>query len=63
MTFFGLFFLAKTRVWQKMVITMKTGMKNCVGIHDPMPKSSSDDPRTAIFYFFVIVLTEAGEGP
>ena len=30
--FFDLFFLAKTRVWQKMVITMKTAIKNCVAI-------------------------------
>ena len=51
MTFFDLFFLAKTRVWQKMVITMKTAIKNCVEIHDPMPKSMSDDPKTAIFHF------------
>ena len=55
--------LAKTGVWQKNVITMKSGIKNCVGIHDPMPKSSSDDPKTAIFHFFHIFLTEAGEGP
>ena len=48
MTFFGPFFLAKTRVWQKMVIAMKTAIKNCVGIHDPKLKSSSDDPKTAI---------------
>ena len=45
--------LAKTGVWQKMVITMKSGMKNCVEIHDPMPKSSSDDPKTAIFLYFL----------
>ena len=63
MTFFDLFFLAKTRVWQKMVITMKKAMKNCVEIHDPMPKIMSDDPKTAIFYVFVIFLTEAGQGP
>ena len=46
-----------------MVITMKTAIKNCVEIHDPKLKSSSDDPKTAIFHFFVIFLTEAGEGP
>ena len=61
--FFGLFFLAKTRVWQKMVITMKTAIKNCVEIHDPKLKSMSDDPKTAIFHFFVIFLTKAGQGP
>ena len=61
--FFGLFFLAKTRVWQKMVMTMKTAIKNCVEIHDPKLKSSSDDPKTAIFHVFVIFLTEAGQGP
>ena len=61
--FLGLFFLAKTRVWQKMVMTMKTAIKNCVEIHDPMPKSMSDDPKTAIFHVFVIFLTEAGQGP
>ena len=55
--------LAKTWVWQKMAITMKSGIKNCVGIHDPMPKSSSDDPQTAIFHFLLCFLTEAGEGP
>ena len=46
-----------------MVMTMKTAIKNCVEIHDPMPKSMSDDPKTAIFHFFVIFLTEAGQGP
>ena len=61
--FFWPFFLAKTRVWQKNVITMKTAIKNCVEIHDPMPKNMSDDPKTAIFHFFVIFLTEAGQGP
>ena len=55
--------LAKTVVWQKMVIAMKSGIKNCVEIHDPMLKSSSDDPKTAIFHFFIIFLTEAREGP
>ena len=49
--------LAKTGVWQKNVITMKLGVKNCVGIHDPMPKSSSEDTKTAIFHFF-----ERGQG-
>ena len=63
MTCFTLVFLAKTRVWQKMVMTMKTAIKNCVEIHDPKLKSSSDDPKTAIFHFFVIFLTEAGQGP
>ena len=53
--------LAKTGVWQKMVITMKSGTKNCVGIHDPMPKSSSDDPKTGIFHLLFILLTKAGE--
>ena len=46
-----------------MVITMKTAIKNCVEIHDPKLKSSSDDPKTAIFHVFVIFLTEAREGP
>ena len=63
MTFFGLFFLAKTRVWQKMVMTMKTAIKNCVEIHNPKPKNMSDDPKTAIFHVFIIFLTEAGQGP
>ena len=63
MTLFGLFFFAKTRVWQKMVITMKTAIKNCVEIHDPKLKSMSDDPQTAIFLCFSHFLTEAGEGP
>ena len=55
--------LAKTGVWQKTVIATKSGVKNCLEIHDPMPKSSSDDPKTAVFLFFVIFLIEAGEGP
>ena len=55
--------LAKKGVWQQMAITMKSEIKNCVGIHDPMPKTLSDDPKTAIFRVFVIFLTEAGEGP
>ena len=63
LTIFDLHNLAKTWVLQKNVITMKTAIKNCVGIHDPMPKSSSDDPKTAIFCFFVIFFIEAGEGP
>ena len=46
-----------------MVITMKTAIKNCVEIHDPKLKSSSDDPKTAIFHVFVIFLTEPGQGP
>ena len=52
--FFWLFFLAKTRVWQKMVMTMKTAIKNCVEIHDPKPKNMSDDPNIAIFHVFII---------
>ena len=55
--------LTKTWVWQKMVLTMKTAIKNCVEIHDPKLKSSSDDPKTTIFHVFVIFLTEAGQGP
>ena len=38
-----------------MVINMKSGIKNCVGIHDPMPKSSSDDPQTTIFFGHFLV--------
>ena len=59
--FFRFFFdphnLAKTRVWQNMVMTMKTAIKNCVGIHDPKLKNMSDDPKTAIFHVFVIFLS------
>ena len=46
-----------------MVITMKTAIKNCVEIHDPMPKNMSDDRKTAIFHVLAIFLTEAGQGP
>ena len=62
-TFLGLLLLAKTRVWQKMVMTMKTAIKNCVEIHDPKLKNMSDDLQTAIFRVFVMFLTEAGQGP
>ena len=55
--------LAKTGVWQKNDITMITAIKNCVGVHDPMSTSLSDEPKTAIFHVFIIFLTEAGEGP
>ena len=61
--FFLPFFIAKTRVWQKMVMTMKTAIKNCVEIHNPKPKNMSDDPKTAICHVFIIFLTEAGQGP
>ena len=57
------FFLANAWVWQKMVITIGSGVKNYVEIHDPWLKSSTDDPKTAIFHFFDFFLTEPGEGP
>ena len=57
------FFSANPWVWQKMVITIGSGVKNYVEIHDPRLKSSTDDPKTAIFHFFDFFLTEPGEGP
>ena len=45
------------------VITIGSGVKNCVEIHDPWLKSSTDDPKTAIFHLFVFFLTEPGQGP
>ena len=62
MTFFWPFFLSKNKGLAKNM-TMKTAIKNCVEIHDPKLKNMSDDPKTAIFHFFVIFLTEAGQGP
>ena len=55
--------LAKTWVWQKNVMTTKSGVKKYVEIRIRIVKSSSDDPKTAIFYFFDVFLTEPGEGP
>ena len=43
----------KHGVGKKHVITMKISNTNCVEIHGPMPKSSSDDPKTAIFIFLL----------
>ena len=43
-------------------ITRKSGTKNCVGIHDPMPKSSSDDPKQPFFIFFWFFWPRPGKG-
>ena len=37
-------FLAKTRVWQKTVIAMRSGVKKYAGWRTRIPKSSSGDP-------------------
>ena len=55
--------LAKTWVWQKTVMTTISGVKNYVEIRIRIVKSSSDDPKTAIFHFLDDFLTEPGEGP
>ena len=55
--------LAKTGVWRKNVLTTKSGIKSYVEIRTRIVKSSSDDPKTAIFYLFDVFLTEPGEGP
>ena len=63
---FGTFltlFLAKTRVWQKNVITIGSGVKKYTEWCIRIPKSSTDDPKTTIFHFFDFFLTEPGEGP
>ena len=57
------FFLANSWVWQKTVMTIGSGVKNYVEIRIRKLKSSTDDPKTAIFHFFDIFLTEPGEGP
>ena len=62
-TFFDPFFLANSWVWQKTVMTIGSGVKNYVEIRYRIPKSSTDDPKTTIFHFFDIFLTEPGEGP
>ena len=62
-TLFDPFFLANSWVWQKTVMTIGSGVKNYVEIRIRKLKSSTDDPKTAIFYFFIFFLTEPGEGP
>ena len=42
---------------------MKSGVKNYVEIRIRKLKSSTDDPKTAIFHFFDFFLTEPEEGP
>jgi len=54
--FFDPFFLAKTGVWQKTVITTRLGVKKYAGWCTRIPKSSSDDPCLALFHFFCIFL-------
>ena len=61
-TLFDLFFLANSWVWQKTVMTIGSGVKKYVEIRYRIPKSSTDDPKTIIFHFFDIFLTEPGEG-
>ena len=56
-------FLAKTGVLQKTVIANGSGVKKYAEWCIRIPKSSTDDPKTAISYLFDDFLTEAGEGP
>ena len=48
--------LAKTGVWQKTVITTRSGVKKYAGWCTRIPKSSSDDPFFALFHFLGIFL-------
>ena len=50
--FFDPFFLAKTWVSQKTVITIGSGVKKYVGWCIRIAKSSTDDPILTLFYFF-----------
>ena len=49
-------FLSKKKVWQKNVITTRSGVKKYAGWCTRIPKSSSDDPFLALFHFLGIFL-------
>ena len=54
--FIDTFLLARTGVWQKNVITTRSGVKKYAGWCTRIPKSSSDDPFLTLFYFSGIFL-------
>ena len=62
-TFFDPHNLAKTCAWQKNDITIGSGVRKYAEWCIRIAKSSTDDPKTVIFYFFDVFLTEPGRGP